>query len=206
MEGFPSGPPALELVSHSAPGWWFNGCVAFAAAGVMWAVSAPGFAFFPFLMSGGALALLGLVWLIRVIGWGIDRHRGRSPAGAAQFLVAPVLCLVAWGLIAIDAPLQARWLASRSSFEAVVNHAPPASSSTDWIEFEAEDRIGLYRVRSASRVRDGVIFYEANGALFDDAGFAYLPTGPFPELDTGSFESPQFRSLGGGWYAWTASW
>jgi hypothetical protein len=34
----------------------------------------------------------------------------------------------------------------------------------------------------------------------------YLPTGPTDELDTGVFENPQFRALGGGWYTFTASW
>lgn len=30
--------------------------------------------------------------------------------------------------------------------------------------------------------------------------------GPTAELADGSFESPSFAPLGGGWYAWTASW
>ena len=42
--------------------------------------------------------------------------------------------------------------------------------------------------------------------LRDDADFAYLPDGPNPSLENGSFESPAFKRLGGGWYSWTASW
>lgn len=41
------------------------------------------------------------------------------------------------------------------------------------------------------------MFYEATGLPFDDAGFAHLPSGPFPELDTGWFEPPRFEHLGG---------
>ncbi|MGY0002335.1 hypothetical protein [Micromonospora sp. I033] len=50
------------------------------------------------------------------------------------------------------------------------------------------------------------MFYEANGYLIDDAGFAYLPDGPSPDLETPDFESPVFKHLGGAWYSWTASW
>jgi hypothetical protein len=51
-----------------------------------------------------------------------------------------------------------------------------------------------------------VIIYESTGLFFDDAGFAYLPHGPDDRLGNGAFEAPSFRSLGGGWYSWTASW
>lgn len=51
-----------------------------------------------------------------------------------------------------------------------------------------------------------VVFDDSKGALFDFAGFAYLPSGPFDGLHTGSFEAPEFRSIGAGWYRWTARW
>jgi len=69
-------------------------------------------------------------------------------------------------------------------------------------------RIGTYGILAWERVDQGVIFWESHGALspFNDAGFAYLPNGPSDGLQNGSFEDPHFRSLGGSWYAWTASW
>jgi hypothetical protein len=48
--------------------------------------------------------------------------------------------------------------------------------------------------------------YEATGDFLDDAGFAYLPDGPDPELGNGSFEVPQFVHLSGDWYSFTSSW
>ncbi|MBM7785503.1 hypothetical protein [Tenggerimyces flavus] len=66
--------------------------------------------------------------------------------------------------------------------------------------------MGSYEVIRVETVPGGVLFYEANGNLFDDAGFAYLPGGPTPELENGGFESPNYRHLGGPWYAFTASW
>ncbi|MGI8686105.1 MAG: hypothetical protein ACR2MO_13635 [Acidimicrobiales bacterium] len=67
-------------------------------------------------------------------------------------------------------------------------------------------RLGSFEITHIDKVDNGLLFYEQTGNLFDDAGFAYLPAGPTPDLESGGFESPQFRSLGGGWYAWTASW
>jgi hypothetical protein len=61
-------------------------------------------------------------------------------------------------------------------------------------------------VLGAERVPQGVIFEEANGGLVDDSGFAWLPHGPDPSMENGSFERPEFRHLSGPWYAWTASW
>jgi hypothetical protein len=54
-------------------------------------------------------------------------------------------------------------------------------------------------------VPEGLIIFDRDGAFMDDAGFAYLPNGEFPP-GNGAFESPDFRALGGGWYAFTSSW
>ena len=42
-------------------------------------------------------------------------------------------------------------------------------------------------------------------ASFDDAGFAYLPAGPTPEVEA-SFESLRTRQIDGSWYRWWSSW
>jgi hypothetical protein len=109
--------------------------------------------------------------------------------------VAPVAGALVWGALAVDAPLRARWLASRPAFEAAVE-----SAGAD------DGRIGLFSIRHVRRDGEAVIFTEANGAFFDDAGFAYLPDGPHPGLENGSFESPQYTHLGGPWYSWAAGW
>lgn len=77
---------------------------------------------------------------------------------------------------------------------------------SDWHHVPAPSTFGSYRIIAAYHVPGGVVFQERNGNLFDDAGFAYLPGGPTPDLENGSFESPIFRHLGGAWYSWTASW
>jgi len=55
-------------------------------------------------------------------------------------------------------------------------------------------------------VRGGAIFYEDHGAMFNDAGFAYLPHGPNRSVANTNFEAPVFSHPGGPWYSWTASW
>ena len=101
-------------------------------------------------------------------------------------------------------PMRVRWSLSRADFASIVSDAPPANS--DWQYFNVPRRIGSYSIDSAVRIPQGVLFYEAHGAFLNDAGFAYLPSGPSGVRGNGSFESPQFEPLGGPWYAWSASW
>lgn len=91
---------------------------------------------------------------------------------------------------------------SRASFEAVSRDATTDASFSS----SEERRVGMYDVVRVEKRGSAVFFYEANGALADDAGFAHLPDGPVPELANGNFEYAEFRHLGDNWYAWTASW
>ncbi|MET8832977.1 hypothetical protein ABZV78_03545 [Micromonospora sp. NPDC004540] len=110
-------------------------------------------------------------------------------------------------LLVAGAPLQARWAMSRGAFEQVVATLPTTSPvSGEWSSVPVPSRIGAYRITAAYPVPGGVVFHDANGYLIDDAGFAYLPQGPTPDLKTPDFESPVFKHLGGAWYSWTASW
>ena len=117
---------------------------------------------------------------------------------SAAFVVAGV----AWAGL----PLRARWELSKDEFQRAAAAAPAPTAVDEWVSFEVPDRIGSYRVVRAYRVGDAVIFYDAKGSFVDDAGFAYLPSGAFDELNTGWFEVPRFWALGDGWYTWTASW
>jgi hypothetical protein len=74
------------------------------------------------------------------------------------------------------------------------------------VSFGVADRLGLVPITEAYRQGEVVIFYDAHGAFLNDAGFAHLFDGPFPELESGLFEDPSYRHLGGPWYVWTASW
>ena len=67
-------------------------------------------------------------------------------------------------------------------------------------------RLGWFTVTGWERFPAGVVFTDSHGAFLDNAGFAYLPDGPSDSLENEGFEGPSYRSLGDGWYAWTASW
>ncbi len=135
---------------------------------------------------------------------GVLRGRRRS---LGTFLVTPVTAVAVVAAVMTGFPQSVRWLASEVAFEDQVSRLPtPSGDLTEWPEARVPGRIGLYPIDFAYYVPGGIVFYESDGALIDDAGFAYLPDGPTPELDTGWFERPEFTHLGGAWYAWTASW
>jgi hypothetical protein len=177
------------------------------AAAALWAVSVPGIAFFSAWGAVWILALSAVLWAVRVITYVRGRRRDGAIGAAWWFLVAPAGGALVLALIISDAPLRARWALSQHAFEQAVSHVPSSPSRTEWEQLTPDrGRVGWYDVTTIYRVGDAVIFYEQTGDLIDNAGFAYLPSGPFPELSNGSFESPRFVHLSGPWYAWTASW
>lgn len=103
-------------------------------------------------------------------------------------------------------PLQLRFDLVKDDFDEIVEDLEPAGSFEDWKPLDVPERIGGYGITRAYQVGENVILYEANGNVLNDAGFAYLPDGVDDRLGTGWFEQPSFRDLGGGWYAFTASW
>ncbi|MGC5021853.1 hypothetical protein [Micromonospora sp. DT47] len=181
---------------------WAAHGVGVAGAGILlWAFSFPGYAVF---VAAGGLAVLGVAALLWVVGAQLSYGSGRT--WPWWLPIAPVMAVVVLALLVTGVPLRARWALSRAAFETVVAEMPASTAATRFDRVDAPATIGGYRIISAYLVPGGVVFYEAHGAFFDDAGFAYLPGGPSPTLGNGSFESPTFRPLGGGWYRWTASW
>lgn len=181
---------------------WAAHVVGFGGAAVMlWAFSVPGVSVFVAMTGGAILAAAALLWTVAAQ---LSHSAGRT--WPWWLLIAPVMAVVTLALLIIRAPLHVRWELSRGAFEAVVADLPEATESTKFDRVKVPERVGSYRIITAYRVPGGVIFYEENGAFFDDAGFAYLPGGPSRSLHNGSFESPAFSPLGDGWYRWTASW
>ena len=206
VSGLASAQSRVRVLLEQPPRLVFHGVIAASAVGVLYAFSVPGISFFLELLAGWTLILASVVWLLRAVFFWLARRRHRAVGSLKWLLIAPVGGLLVVALLWWEVPLRLRWALSQASFEKVVAEAPSGGSRGDWRPIEADGRIGLYRVVSTHRVGEAIIFYEASGAFTDDAGFAYLPQGPFPELNTGWFESPNFRHLSGPWYAWVASW
>jgi hypothetical protein len=194
-----------ESLFTRVPGWLFHALLAATLLALLWAMSTPEWLFLVWFLGALFLFLLVVVWLVLALVDVRSRRKHGAPGTPRVLLVAPCLVLIAFGLAAVDAPLTARWLISRPSFEEVVEATPPATGDA-WQQVGGPQRLGLYDVRLVFRVRDAVVFYETSGGFLDDSGFACLPSGPFPELEDSSFEGPQFEHLGGCWYTWTASW
>ena len=200
---------ASPSIFRRPPGRWFHGLLLGPFGLALHAASFPAgwesmwlwFASLPILAAAG-------VWALRVITYLVARSKRRAAGSAWRFLIAPAMGLLLVGLIATSVPLRVRWWQGRGDFERALASAPAASTDrTEWTNFDVPESLGTYTIIDADRVGEAVIFAEATGSgVLDDAGFAYLPSGPFQELDTGWFESPRFVALGGGWYAWTASW
>lgn len=193
-----SSPPPAPLPARSAspPRWWFHGALAIATLVMLWSQSTPGFdirwAFAGLVM----WFVLGVIWLVRLILCLVGGGRPRW-----WLLVAPAMAVAMIVMIVADLPLKARFELSRADFDTAVAALP-----TDVRSNTGPGRIGSYEITSWRRTADGLILNEGNGDFMDDAGFAYLPEGPTPDLANSGFENPQFVALGDGWYAWTASW
>lgn len=183
------------------PRWLFHAVLSAAAIGLLLAFSVPGFGLPIFVVSSELLGVAAVVWLVRLVVFSRSQR-----TWSWWFAVAPAGGLLAFTLILANVPFNARWALSRDALQAVVTELPPGPTGADSLLVDVPSRLGAYRIRSASQVPGGVLFYEATGNGSDDAGFAYLPDGPTPALENGSFERPVFEHLGGGWYAWTASW
>ena len=165
--------------------------------------SGPGVPAITLLAAVPAVFVLGIVWLLR-LGVSITEE---DRASGWWWIVAPMMVVSAAYLIATDVPLKARFGLGRADFDALLTDLEPHGSVNDWAWLDVPGRIGSFEVTSAYQVGERIILYDAGGSGFlDDAGFAYLPDGPDHELSTETFENPTFRSLGGGWYAWIASW
>lgn len=158
--------------------------------------------FFVWLGATGALAVLAIVWAVRAFLWWRRRSDKDARHSPRWFVAAPLAGVLALGAAWTDLPLRTRWALAKDDF---ARQLPAALADSTYRDIRPH-RLGTYNIVAIDRNLDAVIFTEATGDLFDDAGFAYLPNGPHRELANGSFENPQFVSLGGHWYSWTASW
>jgi hypothetical protein len=179
--------------------WFFHGVIAILGALLLWSHSVPGVIILLEAGVGLALLVMVVIWACWVVVAVIRRRRWRR-----EFALAPAIGILIVALLAADVPLQVRWALSRGSFARTVSSLSSGPGADSYVD--APTRIGTYRITSVESVPGGFLFYEANGLLFDDAGFAYLPNGPSADLENTNFESPNFTHLGGPWYSWTASW
>ncbi len=191
--------PAPVTAHRRWTDWTFYALLALSSLGLLYVASLPGWPLSVLLPVLGVWFVVGVLWLCLLVS-AIDQRSLN-----ASLIVGPVVALVAAALFVSPWPLQARFAAGRSSFDAAVRSLPPGQT-----EGGSLGMVGSYRISQWNRSGDGVVFFAAGGTgLVDDAGFAFSSSG-VPDVLTRSddpgFEVTGWQDLGGGWYAWQASW
>ncbi|MFB9315986.1 hypothetical protein [Cryptosporangium minutisporangium] len=132
------------------------------------------------------------------------RPGGRAPWFAIAALT-PVIALVA---LCAGLPLSVRWGVSQSAFERALGDAEPSCPD---LEAPHDPRlVGAYRVTLICRHAGNVFFFEVHGEPDGFAGFVRarqaLPEQGRPDdFPGGVVGGPvHYRSLGDGWYAFSA--
>ncbi len=155
------------------------------------------------LISIAAFPTLGLlaVWLLR----GLLRVNSTASDDAdanqrGSWWLAPLSLVVVLLLASTSLPLQARFILSRPTLEAVAEDA--AASRVD-----RSGVMGLFLIDEVEIYGTAVVFTEATGGfIFDRGGFAYIPDDPNDSVLDEVAPRCVMWPLGGDWYAWHGSW
>lgn len=184
----------------------------------LWAVTVPGIRFISGLASFVVLLGIASTWLLcaGITAWRITTERARRPA--YYLYVVPTIGVGLVAATVLSIPLRVRFEFVRSDFDRYAREVLDAAEGIDpttvhtsadpgfeLMHPEVPESLGGFSLRNAEIVPEGLIIFDTEGSGFDDAGFAFLPRGRFPR-GTPVLETPQFRSLGRGWYSFTSSW
>ena len=176
-----------------------------AAAVNISSLSVPGMVFLPWMVTTPFLLLVAVVCIVDLLL--VLVRRTAEPPPPFPFRLVWIAAMAVLVVLATFTPMavRARFEFSRGAFDDYAAEVLTDARRFALVDPTAPERLGSFEILDVRVVPEGLLIYDSNGAFFDDAGFAYLPDGRFPPGD-GSFENPQFRSLGGGWYSFTSSW
>ena len=182
------------------------GLAALAGVLLLWGRSYPGFP-----MAVALVALLCALAALVLVLVGASRARGVVAAVAVVAVAVTLACGVAAGTLVGLRPLQLRWSASASDFEAYVAGLPAPATFVPSLDGPAfhpfpspagcPARLGRVTLGECRSVDGGYLFLQAPDALTDSSGIAYLPAGNDPAR-TGLGTS-DLTPLGGPWWSWT---
>jgi hypothetical protein len=177
------------------------GVAALGSALLVWGRSFPGFPL-----------TVALATLLCAAGAVLLAVRSRSRAGATTAVVVVTLGVGIAAAAALgDRPLEARWAASASGFEAYVAELPAPSSHAagdDGASFRplpsdasCPAQLGRLRLGACVSVDGGYLFLQAPDAVTDSSGIAYLPARS--GTTTTQLDARDLTPLGGPWWSWT---
>lgn len=193
----------VARASAGPPRTCFHVMLGLLGIGLVWVGSLPGVPLVPLMGLGWLVALGALIWAMKLAYYRRQRRENAVPPAGRWFLLAPVGGLLVAAVLVSGLAFDARWAASQASF----NEAMVAATDPDRAPATSPVRLGLYRVLAEPTVIDESVFFHhpLGGGVFDDAGFAYLPAGPTPQVEA-SFESLHTQQIDGPWYRWSSSW
>jgi hypothetical protein len=194
------------------PSWSYGtvlaGLSTLPAVTVVWALSFPGFPTAAVWLLLLEVAVLTLLWVRR--GKPLSQPQAARPISwmlpvAATILIGGLAMATTSG----DAALHARWASSSAAFDAEVaalgtpRQLDAAYEVGQFVDLPGScpTQIGRFAVGDCLAVHEGYLFLQAQNAVTDSSGIAYLPSGNRPAL-TG-LNPADLTALGGPWWAWT---
>jgi len=188
---------------NRAPGWRFYAITAAGGFGLLWSVSYPLGHVLWFVYSTWWLVACAIVWLVRLANYVRARRTATHSGRWWPFGVAPIGGALVLGLMALGAPLSARWSTSEPAFDARADQLAAKAAKIDAGSRQSlirDDRVALYTVSDAWVDADGAVHFLIRGSGFiDSVGVALLPEGP--PADDGTRDYQRFD---GDWYTFVA--
>lgn len=177
------------------PGWPMLACLTLLALLALVSVSVPGGYFAVDLLAYFGLAVLGLVWLMRlVLAIAAAVYYRHAMVRAWRWAVVPVAIAVVIVLVRARVPLRLRFELSRGALDrlaarVVSGTVDPNDVTGHWV--------GTYPVERVERLPGGMRFLVRGAGFFHIGGFAYSP-GQAPPVVGEDY----YHHITGPWYAW----
>ena len=145
------------------------------------------------LVWGGAALLL--FWLIRLAVHFIARGKEPRSSYFIRWLIEPLVLGASFIAVWSGVAFQTRFFFSKPALQqfASAPHVVNPSPSGPWV--------GLFHIREAEVLPQGVVRIITTDCMFDDCGLVYAPEGAPPVVGEDSY-----TPLGGGWWQWLRSW
>ncbi|WP_295648330.1 hypothetical protein [uncultured Dietzia sp.] len=156
--------------------------------------------FIGFIVSGWALAIAGLIWLVAlIIAW------WRRPLHTIRLAVPPIVLVVGAAVfVALGTVVPSGFDSSRADLDAVADQARSHHPgwSENYFHSGSPRRVGNLEIDSVSHREDGVVVVSDadSGVFFHMSGWAHSPDGP-PTFDP-RVRGLEVTHLDGDWYSY----
>jgi hypothetical protein len=141
-----------------------------------------------------------VVWALRFALHVVITRRIPEPRRVRRLLAEPLALLLCFAFVWSGAAFWVRFTISRPWLGEFVLTASPSIASGS---FTPGTRVGLFWLREAEVLPQGVVRLITTDCMFDDCGLVYSPAGIPPRIGEDIYEP---LALGGPWYHWWRSW